>query len=156
MYRFQLVPVFVAMAIIVVACSSQTTPTPEQEQTPTEEPTEMPAEAPAAATASGELTGTIWSLTELNGESLVPTTNITAEFSEDGRVAGSSGCNNYAAAYEVDGNNININTCCHGNRIDQISSLRIIVKVNSNRILHVRYNGYVEAAAAHIDQRNIE
>jgi heat shock protein HslJ len=62
------------------------------------------------AGSAGELTGVIWNLTELNGESLIPTTHITAEFSEDGRVSGSSGCNNYGAAFEVDGNNITINT----------------------------------------------
>ena len=53
--------------------------------------------------------GTVWNLTLLNGESLVPTTSITAEFSEDGKVGGSAGCNNYSAAYEVDGNKINLN-----------------------------------------------
>ena len=55
------------------------------------------------------LIGVIWDLTELNGDRLVPTTSITAEFSEDGKVSGSSGCNNYAAEYEVDGNEINFN-----------------------------------------------
>ena len=64
-----------------------------------------------AGTASGgsedPLTDSIWNLTELNGRSPLPTTTITAEFGKDGRVTGSSGCNNYTAAYEVDGNNIN-------------------------------------------------
>lgn len=62
-----------------------------------------------AEESEDSLVGTVWNLTSLNGESLVPTTSITAEFSEDGRVAGSSGCNNYAAAYEVDGSNITFN-----------------------------------------------
>ena len=48
-------------------------------------------------------------MTELNGQPPLPTTNITAQFDEEGRVSGSSGCNNYGAAYEVDGNNITIN-----------------------------------------------
>ncbi len=113
MYRFKLMPIFITVAIIVVACTSEATPTPEQEEEPTEEPAAVPTEAPAAesvAAGTGDaLLDTIWSLTELNGESLILTTNITAEFNEDGRVAGSSGCNNYAAAYEVDGNNITIN-----------------------------------------------
>jgi heat shock protein HslJ len=53
------------------------------------------------------LVGPVWNLVTLNEESLVPGTSITAEFSEDGSVTGSSGCNNYAATYEVDGDAIN-------------------------------------------------
>ena len=64
-----------------------------------------------AEESEDSLVGTVWNLTSLNGESLVPTTSITAEFSEDGRAAGSSGCNNYAAAYEVDGSKITFNAC---------------------------------------------
>jgi heat shock protein HslJ len=55
------------------------------------------------------LVGVIWDLAELNGDRLIPTTSITAEFNEHGKVAGSSGCNNYTASYEVDGDNINFN-----------------------------------------------
>jgi heat shock protein HslJ len=55
------------------------------------------------------LVGVIWDLSELHGERLIPTTSITAEFSEDGKVAGSSGCNNYSAEYEVNGNKIEFN-----------------------------------------------
>jgi len=54
------------------------------------------------------LIGVIWSLNALNGESLVPTTHISAEFAEDGRVGGSAGCNNYSAPYQADGVNIEI------------------------------------------------
>jgi len=56
------------------------------------------------------LTGTIWNLTSLNGQPLVPATRITAEFNEDGSISGSSGCNNYNAVYEVDGGSITINS----------------------------------------------
>jgi heat shock protein HslJ/uncharacterized lipoprotein YbaY len=62
-----------------------------------------------AMDASGSLTGIIWNLTELNGQPPLPATTISAEFGEDGRLSGSSGCNSYSAAYEVDGDNININ-----------------------------------------------
>jgi len=124
----KLVTIFAVLAIVIVACGGQSaTPTlaptaaPVEEPTeaPAEEPTEMPAEeppaptepaAPAAVTTGGSLTGTIWTLTELNGQPPLPTTTITAEFGEDGRVGGSSGCNNYTAAYEVDGEDITINT----------------------------------------------
>ena len=40
----------------------------------------------------------------------MPGTSITAQFDEEGTVGGSSGCNNYNAGYEADGNNITINT----------------------------------------------
>lgn len=64
----------------------------------------------AGAVGTGDSpVGTVWNLTSLNGETLVPTTSITAEFSEDGKVGGSAGCNNYSATYEVDGNKINLN-----------------------------------------------
>lgn len=55
------------------------------------------------------LAGTIWNLTELNQQPLLPNTTITTAFTDDGRVAGSSGCNNYTAAYELDDENIIIN-----------------------------------------------
>jgi heat shock protein HslJ len=48
----------------------------------------------------------LWILTELNGQPPLPDTAITAEFSEDGKVSGSSGCNNYNTTYEVSGNKI--------------------------------------------------
>ncbi|UCG25952.1 MAG: META domain-containing protein, partial [Chloroflexota bacterium] len=66
------------------------------------------AGAAETATAGDSLAGTTWTLTELNGQPLLPTTEITAQFNDDGTVGGSSGCNNYNAAYEADGTNINI------------------------------------------------
>lgn len=60
----------------------------------------------ASSGSSQELTGSIWLLTELNGEEPLPDTNITAEFDQEGRVGGSSGCNSYGTSYNVDGNKI--------------------------------------------------
>ena len=56
----------------------------------------------ATSGSSQELTGGIWLLTELNGEAPLPETTLTAEFDEDGRVGGSSGCNSYNTTYVVD------------------------------------------------------
>jgi heat shock protein HslJ len=53
--------------------------------------------------SSQDLTGNIWLLSELNGRAQITGTAITAEFDEDGRVAGSSGCNNYSTSYTADG-----------------------------------------------------
>jgi len=63
----------------------------------------------AACSTSGssqDLTGNIWLLSELNGRAPITGTTITAEFDEEGRVAGSSGCNNYSTSYIVDGNQL--------------------------------------------------
>lgn len=59
------------------------------------------------------LVGTLWQLTAYNNGKMalvspLPDTEITATFSEDGRMGGSSGCNNYAASYEVAGDRMTI------------------------------------------------
>ncbi|PDV96586.1 META domain-containing protein [Candidatus Chloroploca asiatica] len=51
---------------------------------------------------SNALAGTSWLLTELNGAApLSEATPISAEFDDEGRVAGSAGCNRYFAGYTV-------------------------------------------------------
>ena len=60
----------------------------------------------SSADSSQALTESIWVLTELNGQAPLPGTTITAEFSEDGKVGGSAGCNNYNTTYSVNGNEI--------------------------------------------------
>ena len=66
----------------------------------------IPLAACSAAGSGQNLTDNIWLLAELNGVSPLPGTSITADFSEDGTVAGSSGCNNYSTSYAVDGDQI--------------------------------------------------
>lgn len=48
-----------------------------------------------------------WGLVQLNGQSLVPGTLITANFS-GGKVTGSGGCNTYNATYSTSGNSVSI------------------------------------------------
>ena len=84
-------------------------PAPAEEPPPAQEPAEAEAETAEASMSGSELTGSIWTLITLNEQPLLPRTSITAEFNEDGKVSGSSGCNNYTAAYEADGSNITIN-----------------------------------------------
>jgi len=62
--------------------------------------------ASSQGTSAASLTGTQWVLTELNGQSPVPGTTITAAFTEEGQVTGSSGCNTYNGSYEIDGDTI--------------------------------------------------
>jgi heat shock protein HslJ len=68
-----------------------------------------------ACTASGSqqggnLVGKVWSLTELMGKPPLAGTGISAEFTADGKVGGSAGCNRYSGTYTVSGNNITIST----------------------------------------------
>ena len=64
-----------------------------------------------AACASGgsqgdEITGKVWVLDSLNSSPLEQGTGITAEFSTDGQVSGSAGCNRYSGQYTVSGSSI--------------------------------------------------
>lgn len=115
----RLLILLIVLPIVFVACGGQAAtptlaptaaPVEEPTQAPTEEPTEMPAEEPTAGITGGSLTGTIWILAELNGQPPLPTTTVTAEFGGDGRVSGSSGCNNYTTTYEVEEDNVTIST----------------------------------------------
>ena len=59
------------------------------------------------------LTSTPWRLQSFNNgkggmESNLATEKITAIFTEDGRVSGNAGCNNYSGGYQVDGDSISI------------------------------------------------
>ena len=62
--------------------------------------------ASAGSQAEGELTGKVWALDSLNGAAPVPGSTVTAEFTEDGKVGGSAGCNSYSGSYTVSGNSI--------------------------------------------------
>ena len=62
---------------------------------------------------SNELAGTSWVVIGYNNGrggvvSTIIGTELTATFSPNGILSGSSGCNTYQAGYEVDGNNITI------------------------------------------------
>jgi heat shock protein HslJ len=59
------------------------------------------------------LTGNYWQLLGYNNgrggfSSVLAGTEITAIFSDDGKLAGSAGCNNYTAGYKVDGDHMSI------------------------------------------------
>ena len=49
-----------------------------------------------------------WTLTSLNGNQVVPGTQITANFN-NGQLSGSGGCNTYNTTYSINGNTISIN-----------------------------------------------
>jgi heat shock protein HslJ len=60
--------------------------------------------------SGGDLTGKMWALSALMGEPLVAGTSITAQFTSDGKVGGSAGCNQYAGTYTVSGNTIQVSS----------------------------------------------
>jgi heat shock protein HslJ len=63
---------------------------------------------PFCQSGEEELVGPIWTLTTLEGEPLLAGASITAQFSEDGSLGGSAGCNSYSAPHELDGNKLSI------------------------------------------------
>ncbi len=99
------------------AAQEETPESAAQEETVTEEPAEEEpaadepvAEAPTADEGANALIGVIWNLTTLNGNELPADMSITAEFSNDGAVGGSSGCNRYTAGYTTEGSSITFAT----------------------------------------------
>jgi len=69
------------------------------------------AVSPAACSArdhSQTLEGATWLLEFLRGESVLSEKTITAGFQGNGRMSGSTGCNNFNAAYTTDGDMITI------------------------------------------------
>jgi heat shock protein HslJ len=58
------------------------------------------------AQAGPGLAGTSWVLESVGSQPALPDAPATAKFGEDGRVTGTTGCNNYGMAYKVTGNNI--------------------------------------------------
>jgi heat shock protein HslJ len=64
----------------------------------------------ATAGGGGDLSGKVWALTELMGKPPVSGTGISAEFSSDGKISGSAGCNRYSGTYNVSGNSITISS----------------------------------------------
>ena len=85
-----------------------------------EEVSKTPAGAEASTMPATEaeggamLTGTYWTLSSYADASgtlvnVLPGTDVTAVFTEEGSLGGNSGCNTYNTSYTVDGNTISIN-----------------------------------------------
>ena len=60
----------------------------------------------ASQPGGGDLIGKVWALTELKGTPPAAGVGISAQFSSDGKVSGSAGCNRYNGTYTVSGNSI--------------------------------------------------
>jgi heat shock protein HslJ len=64
-------------------------------------PAATPTPAPAGRPA--DLAGSNWTLTELNGAAPVAGSPANLQFDAEGRVGGTTGCNNYGGSYSADG-----------------------------------------------------
>lgn len=57
---------------------------------------------------AGMIRGAAWSIDSLDGKPIVPGSNVTIQFAEDGSVTGSAGCNRYRGSYVVRGTELTI------------------------------------------------
>ena len=92
------------------------------------------------------LTGTLWTLNAVDGQPIPEEFSITAIFQpgtddEPGRVAGSAGCNDYTAGYEVDDDQLTISTpaatrkLCETGMDEETAYLSAIEGIHSFEIL---------------------
>jgi len=72
------------------------------------------------------LAGLLWNLSSLMDQKLAAGSSISVEFTDDGRVSGSAGCNRYSGAYTTSGNSLTISAplattmmACEGAIMDQ-------------------------------------
>ena len=84
-----------SMAIILIAILSLTACT---------RTTEQQGESPMTIQAS--LTETDWWVEDIAGKGVVDRSHTTIQFAEDGKVVGSTGCNQYFGSAEIEGSNI--------------------------------------------------
>ena len=85
------------LAALLISCSGPTRTSP------------APADSfgTAPTTSAGDLEGTDWVLLSLNGESLVPGSNITLSFAE-GAAGGFAGCNAFGGDYAAEGGRLRL------------------------------------------------
>ncbi len=84
--------VLVATALFATACAQSPGATP----------------SPKATASAGQLGGTRWLLKELNGAATVSGSAVTAEFTKEGKLSGTSGCNRYGTTFTTSGNSITV------------------------------------------------
>jgi heat shock protein HslJ len=68
------------------------------------------ASASSPQGGASDLTGSVWSLSLLMDKAIIPGSSISSEFTSDGKVSGSSGCNQYSSTYTITGSTIKIAT----------------------------------------------
>ena len=64
--------------------------------------------SPSSPSVASSPVGPTWTLTSLDGQPVVAGTTITAEFTSESRVAGSSGCNRYTGRAQADSGRLSV------------------------------------------------
>ena len=62
--------------------------------------------ASSEPSAAATLSGTTWTVTTVGGDFVDANSPPTIDFAADGKVSGTTGCNQYSGTYEVNGNEI--------------------------------------------------
>jgi heat shock protein HslJ len=93
-----------ALVLVTAACGGQPTPLPPTE--PAQPAASMPPPTEEPTAESDALAGTSWTLLEMNGQAAITDTIVTLNFSTDGRISGSDGCNSYNGTYTVAGDSL--------------------------------------------------
>ena len=71
------------------------------------------------------LTATAWWVEDIAGKGVIDRSHTTIQFAEDGKVTGSTGCNQYFGSAEIDGSSISFGPLagtrmmCSASRMDQ-------------------------------------
>jgi heat shock protein HslJ len=103
----------ISLAVLVAGCVQPQTPTTSLTTPPTTLPTPaVPATLAATPVPGNPLQNGTWTLMGIQGESgsipVLNGTTITAVFGTDGKITGSSGCNEYFSSYQVSGNTMTV------------------------------------------------
>lgn len=107
--KLKTIGIMIAMTILAIAIAGCTTQPPAEQPTPTPTQVFTPESTTVVTTttpAPVPLVGTTWYLVSFNkgiveAENVIPGTEITAVFGEDGNLTGSGGCNQYFATYAL-------------------------------------------------------
>lgn len=109
------------------------------------------------------LTGHQWLINDINGEGVIENSRMTLQFSGDGRVYGSAGCNRYSGHYEITGEGININQmaltrmACEPALMAQESELMAVITdarafgLDENGSLFLRASSQKHVKASHLE-----
>lgn len=68
-------------------------------------------------TTDANLTTPVWALSTLMDKELVPGSGITAQFTSDGKISGSAGCNQYSGTYTTSGTSMQISSTLSSTRM---------------------------------------
>lgn len=71
-------------------------------------PTPVPEVMPTTAPTTDLLTAQMWQLTQLGSEPVLAESTITAQFTQEGTLSGSDGCNQYTTTYTVSGSTLTV------------------------------------------------